>query len=395
MSRTNRAVRPLTSRLRNSVEALEPRVVLSTSMFGHPAIEPTVVVERARKLPILGTISGSILSQSATKGISGVKVELIDGSGDVSQKTVTNRKGAYHFTIRQDGPYLVREVTPKKDTQVVAFSDTAPTGAYAAGAGANSWNYSSTNTNPANGPVGPSSWATIAPAGDLPFEAPIDITGAPIDLSPYLKVSYNPATPTGEINNGKQIQVQLATDGTDTLNVAGQTYNLAQFHYHDPSENTVNGQHATMEEHFVNTDAAGAETVVAVFLQLGAHNNALDPILNAAPALPTSPKGTFPGPIDFSGLLPTSTMGWFYEGSLTTPPLSQPVHWFVFSTPITLDAAQLAKYEAIAKAGGFLPNNRPTQPLDGRTVDENDFDVNFQGQSVGGLDFTLQTPAKK
>jgi carbonic anhydrase len=32
--------------------------------------------------------------------------------------------------------------------------------------------------------------------------------------------------------------------------------------------------------------------------------------------------------------------GWFYEGSLTTPTLAQPVNWVVFSTPITLDFAQ-------------------------------------------------------
>ena len=79
----------------------------------------------------------------------------------------------------------------------------------------------------------------------------------------------------------------------------------------------------------------------------------------------------------------------FYEGSLTTPTLAQPVNWVVLSTPITLDSAQLKQYEAVAKGEGFLPNARPTQPLDGRQVNEFNFDVNFQSQSVAALNFTL------
>ena len=81
--------------------------------------------------------------------------------------------------------------------------------------------------------------------------------------------------------------------------------------------------------------------------------------------------------------------GWFYQGSLTTPPLSQPVNWFVFPTPITLDAHQLAEYRRIATAAGFLPNARPTQPLDGRRLNEIDYDVNFQNTSVAGLNFAI------
>ena len=143
--------------------------------------------------------------------------------------------------------------------------------------------------------------------------------------------------------------------------------------------------------HFVFESAAGAETVLAVFLQLGAHNDALQPILDAARASLTTPGSstTISTPIDFAGLLPPSMQGWFYQGSLTTPALSQPVNWVVFSTPITLDYGQLQQYETVAKAGGFLPNARPVQPLDGRQVNQFDFDVNFQNQLVASLNFTL------
>jgi carbonic anhydrase len=66
------------------------------------------------------------------------------------------------------------------------------------------------------------------------------------------------------------------------------------------------------------------------------------------------------------------------SGSLTVPPLSQPLNWLVLSNPVTLNFEQLAQYEAIASASGFLPNARPVQPLDGRQVSQFNFDVNFQ-----------------
>jgi carbonic anhydrase len=210
-------------------------------------------------------------------------------------------------------------------------------------------------------------------------------------LSKVLTVNYNDAVPKAVINNGAQIQVQFPSNGADTITLGGQVYDLSQFHYHDPSENLVNGKAATMEEHFVNVSASGAETVLAVFLQLGAHNDALDPILNAAMTSLTSPNTstTIPTAINFAGLLPQSKTGWYYQGSLTTPPLSQPVNWLVFSTPITLDFQQLKEYEDVAGGSGFLPNARPVQPTDGRQVNEIDYDVNFQGQSVAGLNFAI------
>ena len=155
--------------------------------------------------------------------------------------------------------------------------------------------------------------------------------------------------------------------------------------------NTVDGRSYPMEERFVNISASGATTVVAVFLRLGDHNAALDPILAAAATSLTRPNTatTIAAPIDLAGLLPTSRLGWFYESSLTTPPLSRVVNWLVLATPITLDAAQLQTYEAVAAGSGFLPNNRPVQPTDGRIVNRHDFDGNLRGQAVSGLDFAV------
>jgi carbonic anhydrase len=81
--------------------------------------------------------------------------------------------------------------------------------------------------------------------------------------------------------------------------------------------------------------------------------------------------------------------GWYFQGSLTTPPLSRPVYWFVLKTPITLDAGQLAEYQTVATDGGFLPNARPIQPQDGRRLNEIDNDVSFQNGPVANVNFMI------
>jgi carbonic anhydrase len=268
----------------------------------------------------------------------------------------------------------------------------APEGALSPGFGNSSWNYLTGNSDPTLGPVGPAWWNTIAPAGAEPFESPIALTGPTVDLSQYVQVHYAGAVPTQILNNSHQIQVQFpTTNSVDTITVGGVPFTLAQFHYHDPSEHTVNGQTYSLEVHFVNASASGGVAVLGVFFRLGAHNAALDPILNAITSSLTTPNSrpTIATPIDFAGLLPTNTQGWFYEGSLTTPPLSGPVTFFEYATPITLDFAQLRAYEAVAAASGFLPNARPLQPLDGRVLNEIDNYVVFAGQSLAGVNFTV------
>ncbi|MEA2631353.1 MAG: carbonic anhydrase [Chloroflexota bacterium] len=400
--RRNPSLRPVVPAL----EALEARVVFNAtgstinagavSAFHERVAGQGEHIEKA-KTPVLGTLSGQVTNSATGKQVQNVKVQLIDANGNVVQFVKTDRKGNYKFKITQDGAYVVREVVPKGKVQVTpTFTATMPTGSLSPGFSGASWYYYSGNIDPTKGiPVGPALWNTIAPAGNLPFESPINIQGPSIDLSQVLAIHYSNSVPTQEVNTGAQIQVQFPTSAPDTLTLAGQQYTLSQFHYHDPAENLVNGVTFPMEEHFVNVSASGAETVVGVFLQLGPHNSALDPILNAAlnhldntPANTATP-GSNVGTINFAGLLPTSMQGWFYQGSLTTPPLSQVVNWLVFSTPITLDPAQLVEYQKVANDNGYLPNARPVQPLDGRRLNEIDFDVNFQNQSISGLNFSV------
>jgi carbonic anhydrase len=367
---------------------LEARLALSTAA-GH--------LHALQALAPVGTISGEVVNDATGTGVRGIRVELISSVGRVAATTTTDSFGDYTFGVPNHGAFVVRALIPRGWTQTSpTFASDAPTGSYLPGFGNNSWNYTSTNTDPAQGVVGPAGWGNLTTVDGDPFGSPVNINRPPIDLSKVMTVNYFPAIPRQIINNSHQIQAQFNPSLGDTVTIGGQVFALSQFHYHDPAENTVHGRAAVMEEHFVNVSTSGAETVVAVFLKLGAHNYALDPVLNAASSRLRTPNSTttITTPIDFTGLLPRSTMGWFYQGSLTTPPLSQPVNWFVYSTPITLDSRQLAEHEAVAGGSGFLPNARPVQPLDGRIVNEINYDVNFTGTSLT-LNYGIAPPAPK
>ncbi len=369
-------LRPARHRTLLTCESLEGRTVLSTGSTG----------------AALGKIAGVITNQSTHQGVSDVKVELINSNSKIIQTIRSGPNGYYAFSVHQPGAYVVKEQTPRGSVQTSpSFATTAPTGSYATGAGNASWNYSSTNTNPALGPVGPAYWATIAPEGSQPFESPINLHGPTVNLDHVIGVNFAPAVPTQIINNSHQIQAQFPTTAADNVVVGGTPYNLTNLHYHLTAENAVNGKLYAMEEHFVTLSASGGETVVAVFLKLGTHNNAFDPFLNAAAMSLTTPnsKTNIGVPIDFSRLLPTNHRGWFYEGSLTTPPLSEPVNWFLYATPISLDSAQIAEYAQVAGESGFLPNNRPLQPTQGRVLNEVDNQVNFTGTDVVNENFTI------
>ncbi len=364
-------------------ESLEARTVLSTVAGPY------------------GTISGAVLDTATGHGVPSVQIDLFNSANRLVAKTRTNAAGLYLFSVTAPDAYVVFEVLPKGFIQQTpTFALTPPVGSFnTATAGTTSasqsasWNYGFGIT-PAAGPVGPYAWDTIAPQAAAPFESPVNIPRGvrPIDLSGILSIDFTPSVSTDIINNSHQIQVQYPTNNPkDFITLGGVPFDLAQFHYHDPSETTVAGKRYNMEEHFVTMSATGAESVVAVLLKLGRHNNALQPILDAATASLSKPntKTTLSSAIDFSGLLPGNLSGWFYVGSLTTPPVSQPVNWLVLATPITLDANQLAQYEAVASASGFLPNARPIQPLDGRMVDQFGNQVVFAGPGLAGVNFNV------
>jgi carbonic anhydrase len=224
------------------------------------------------------------------------------------------------------------------------------------------------------GDEGPAHWGTISAkfASCLSGRAqsPIDIVAPARRATPdAIVLKFAPTSlrivhhdhVADVVNNGHTIQVNYSEG--DRLTVGGRAYQLVQYHFHAPSEHTVNGKQFPMEMHLVHTNAEGQLAVIGVLIVEGAHNAAFDPIWANLPVTKDVENHLEHVKVDVDALLPKARTTYRYEGSLTTPPCSEGVKWFVMTTPIALSKAQIGAFTAL-----FHGNNRPVQPLNGRPV---------------------------
>lgn len=220
------------------------------------------------------------------------------------------------------------------------------------------WSYTGDN--------GPSHWGDLSPdyamAKDGREQSPIDIapeTADEAELRP-LEFAYE-STTIDILNNGHTIEDDY--HGGGTLTVDGHAYRLAQFHFHSPSEHTVDGVHFPMEMHLVHKDSEGALAVVSVMFQHGESNAALATLEEHFPTEPGRAERVKGMSVNAEDLLPKSRMHYRYDGSLTTPPCSEGVKWFVMQEPVQASKEQVELFHSIID-----DNNRPTQPLHGRAI---------------------------
>lgn len=148
------------------------------------------------------------------------------------------------------------------------------------------------------------------------------------------------------------------------MGLASGDYKLIQFHFHTPSEETINGKHYPLVAQLVHKNAAGELAVVALLFKRGKENTALKQVFEG---LPASEGETHPleRNIDLAAALPASHAYYAsYMGSLTTPPCSGNVHWQVLKQPSEISSQQLAAFRKL-----YSMNARPLQPLNGRVIE--------------------------
>lgn len=219
------------------------------------------------------------------------------------------------------------------------------------------WSYS--------GETGPAHWGSLAPEYALCStgrqQSPIDIQSSSKRDIANVRFSYE-RTAIEIINNGHTVQVNYAPGSHIELD--GERFELAQFHFHSPSEHMVNGAQAAAEMHLVHKSAAGKLAVVGVLIQEGAHNRSFDPIWSNLPGK-EGPAKRVDASVDADDLLPTDQRTYRYDGSLTTPPGTEGVKWCLMVEPVSMSKSQIAEFRKV-----YHGNNRPPQSLNGRTVVE-------------------------
>eukprot|EP00929_Paragymnodinium_shiwhaense_P039108 TRINITY_DN20569_c0_g1_i3.p1 TRINITY_DN20569_c0_g1~~TRINITY_DN20569_c0_g1_i3.p1 ORF type:complete len:539 (+),score=45.64 TRINITY_DN20569_c0_g1_i3:74-1618(+) len=269
-----------------------------------------------------------------------------------------------------------------------------------------SWSYDDTLGN------GPANWKDLPQSAcDGSSQSPINIgtTALGPQGTDTLMFAYD-TIPAGTqlMNSGNTVDV-AENLGNSILTVGTAKYRLVDFHFHFPSEHTVDGQVYAAEMHLVHDRCADTAcssllttdlVVVGVFLEVGTgptpsttfltnigfvnQSGSTDtfpqepcptvgfPTSNPEVNCPEDSTFNFTNAVNIQTSFEGSVGGNFYHyrGSLTTPLCNEIVGWYVLQTPSVVTAEQ----QAIFRATFASPADaRPVQPLNGRVVVLNSF----------------------
>jgi carbonic anhydrase len=230
-----------------------------------------------------------------------------------------------------------------------------------------------------DGPRGAEHWSDLdpayAPCNTGKEQSPIDIQNAEKADLPVLRFDSKRAPLKYLVNNGYTIRVNYHdAPGTGNLLIVGdKRYQLTQFHFHRPSEEYIHGKPYDMVAHLMYQDSNGKVAGVAVLLQTGKANPTIQPIWDHMPKTESKVLADFsheeqvvPGvDINPAGLLPRNTSYYMYMGSVTAPPCTEGVTWFVLKTPVEISAGQISAFAQL-----YPHDVRPIQPVNGRVAKE-------------------------
>ncbi len=222
------------------------------------------------------------------------------------------------------------------------------------------WSYEGEN--------GPESWGKL----DLGFQycaigklqSPVNIEFSKVNKEArpdLLKIRYQPGLAAVE-NDGHTVHVHVRQEQNRIL-IDGEEYFLHNFHFHTPAEHEFNGNRYPMEMHLVHKNGTGDIAVIGVMITEGKVNPALKDIWQQLPTNKTEHSIPVSKPVEMRQLLPENPAFFHYTGSLTTPPCTENVKWFVFREPVQMSKKQIEAFRTI-----FPNNHRPVQPLHGRRI---------------------------
>jgi len=213
-----------------------------------------------------------------------------------------------------------------------------------------------------DGDMGPERWGKEFPTcAKGKSQSPLDIRGPFVKARTVVTADYKEG-PLKMVNNGHTIQVNVPAGSK--LRIDSVAYELLQFHFHRPSEEKLDGKPMAMVVHFVHKNAEGKLAVLGVLLKEGNENPGIKTLWANMP-LEEGPE-TAPEGVNFNpgNLLPREFDFYSYEGSLTTPPCTEGVRFFILKSTVNVAKEQVAAFP-------FKRNARPVQELNGREISTN------------------------
>jgi carbonic anhydrase len=245
---------------------------------------------------------------------------------------------------------------PNLSSTVLAFTLLSTALAYSQVHKSGHWSY--------DGDEGPSHWGDLnpdfAPCKNGHRQSPIDIRNSQKADLPPIRFDYKPS-PLHIIDNGHTIMINYAPGSS--IRVGDKQYALKQFHFHRPSEEKINGKTYEMVVHLVHADQDGTLAVVAILLESGKNNPLIEELWKDLPKEKEKEERLDTITINAANLLPADPSYYTFSGSLTTPPCSENVTWFVLKHPVTVTGEEIEQFAKL-----YRHDARPIQPLYDRVV---------------------------
>ncbi len=152
--------------------------------------------------------------------------------------------------------------------------------------------------------------------------------------------------------------VQLDFSEGSTVSYEGLEYDFKQMHFHTPSEHLIDGMTFPMEMHIVTSIPAKDKNstprylVIGILFKEGQANKFINEFLNLIPKTEHSMVALKEGSVKLDDLFSSSELHdignfYHYQGSLTTPPYTETVQWFVFKPIVQASPEQIKAISAI------------------------------------------------
>ena len=202
-------------------------------------------------------------------------------------------------------------------------------------------------------------------------QSPIDFnTTATWPASQQNLVLNYPTSTVALVSNNKHGSPQLNFDaGEAYVTLDGEKFELLQIHFHSPSEETFDGVAPALDSHLVHQNPETKQLlVIGVTFNEGKNSNSLlDIAVENDPSAESDEKKPVTG-VPLASYVPNAPM-YTFDGSLTTPPCSEGVLWFVSEEISSATAAEINALKSVAESQGLENGNaRPTQPVNGRSI---------------------------
>lgn len=212
------------------------------------------------------------------------------------------------------------------------------------------------------GELGPDTWGErFAMCGRGRNQSPINLAGPVLRVKYELIHDYKPG-PLVMVNDGRTWHVNVAPGSK--MRIDSLPYDLLSMTFQRPSGEQIDGKSFPMGIHLLHRDLTGKLVTVVVLIREGNENPGIKLLWSHGPA--KEGQESKPDGVNFNpaNLLPRELKFFTYEGSLTTPPCSENMRYYVLREPINASREQILQFP-------FKISSRPVQPQNGRPISTN------------------------